>query len=227
MYNVIQSYSIQHWTSKGSDYRRDITWSHTTYIASVQHGGTSPFNDRKDAVSFGVNSSLWGRICKWPTNELKVFSLWELINQGAPLLHIYIFLKSSQGSPVTNYSAFPSQLHRTSAPLSSCEHHTCIFAPFIFSSMLQAEGFLQRGEDKRGQGKSERGWRQEQQNKAIMWNMQKGFYSISRNTLSKYKPPRRPIVQSSIICNCTTENIMYVCIAKNSDFIILTWYWTQ
>lgn len=89
----------------------------------------------------GLTLPLWGRICKWDTNELKVFSLWELINQGAPLLHIYIFLKSSQGSPVTNYSAFPGQLHWTSAPLSSSEHHTCIFAPFIFSRVLHAEGF--------------------------------------------------------------------------------------
>lgn len=90
---------------------------------------------------WGLTLPLWGWICKWDTNELKVFSLWELINQGAPLLHIYIFLKSSQGSPLTNYSAFPGQLHWTSAPLSSCEHHTCIFAPSIFSRALQAEGY--------------------------------------------------------------------------------------
>lgn len=99
------------------------------------------FYDRNMQFHLGLTLPLWGRICKWDTNELKVFSLWELINQGAPLLHIYIFLKSSQGSPVTNYSAFPGQLHWTSAPLSSSEHHTCIFAPFIFSRVLQAEGY--------------------------------------------------------------------------------------
>lgn len=103
----------------------------------------------------GLALPLWGRICKWHTNELKIFSLWELINQGAPLLHISIFLKSSQGSPVTNYSAFPGQLHWTSAPLSNSEHHTCIFAPFIFSRALQGRGLLRREEDGRMQGKSE------------------------------------------------------------------------
>lgn len=118
------------------------------------------FHDRNLQFHLGLTLPLWGRICKWNTNELKVFSLWELINQGAPLLHIYIFLKSSQGSPVTNYSAFPGQLHWTSAPLSSSEHHTCIFAPFIFSRVLQAKGSSReweraRGEDRRKQGKSE------------------------------------------------------------------------
>lgn len=103
----------------------------------------------------GLTLPLWGWICKWYTNELKVFSLWELINQGAPLLHIYIFLKSSQGSPVTNYSAFPGQLHWTSAPLSSSEHHTCIFAPFIFSRVLQAKG-SSRERRTRGNRRSQR-----------------------------------------------------------------------
>lgn len=115
----------------------------------------------------GLMLPLWGRICKWNTNELKVFSLWELINQGAPLLHIYIFLKSSQGSPVTNYSAFPGQLHWTSAPLSSSEHHTCIFAPFIFSRVLQAKGSSSERGYKRKQGKSENegGGRNRRQNR--------------------------------------------------------------
>lgn len=124
-----------------------------------------PFYDRNMPFHLGLMLPLWGCICKWNTNELKVFSLWELINQGAPLLHIYIFLKSSQGSPVTNYSAFPGQLHWTSAPLSSSEHHTCIFAPFIFSRVLQAKGFSSERGARGKQGKSEnegggRNWRQ-------------------------------------------------------------------
>lgn len=120
---------------------------------------------------WGLTLPLWGWICKWNTNELKVFSLWELINRGAPLLHIYIFfLKSSQGSPVTNYGALAGQLHWTSAPLSSCEHHTCIFAPlFHFLKGARGRGLLQgeeagvRGRTRavRNAGKQtdRRGWR--------------------------------------------------------------------
>ena len=100
----------------------------------------------------GLALPFWGRICKWGTNELKVFSLWGLINQGAPALHIYIFLKSTWGSPLTNYSAFLGQLHWTSAPLSSSEHHTCIFAPFIFSRVLHAEGFSSERQSVGGTG---------------------------------------------------------------------------
>ena len=127
-----------------------------TYFSLGSRGEiwNKPIYDRNMQFLLGLTLPLWGRICKWNTNELKVFSLWELINQGAPLLHIYIFLKSSQGSPVTNYSAFPGQLHWTSAPLSSSEHHTCIFAPFIFSRVLQAKG-SSREMGTRGNGRSQ------------------------------------------------------------------------
>lgn len=121
-----------------------LLWSHKTRSSCGNRGeiwNKLIFYDRNMLFHLGLTLPLWGRICKWNTNELKVFSLWGLINQGAPLLHIYIFLKSSRSSPVTNYSAFPGQLHWTSAPLCSAEHHTCIFAPFIFSRVLQAEGY--------------------------------------------------------------------------------------
>lgn len=171
--------SVSVWAIEGK-YKISSTPWHThisTHLA---------FYDRNMQFHLGLMLPLWGRICKWNTNELKVFSLWELINQGAPLLHIYIFLKSSQGSPVTNYSAFPGQLHWTSAPLSSSEHHTCIFAPFIFSRVLQAKGSSSERGYKRKQGKSENegGGRNRRQNR------EKDFFkkwSTEKDKLEAYR----------------------------------------
>lgn len=145
-----------------------LLWSHTNILFGATGGNMkwAHFYDRNMLFHLGLTLPLWGRICKCHTNELNVFSLWELINQGAPRLHIYIFLKSSQGSRVTNYSAFPGQLHWTSAPLSSSEHHTCIFAPFIFSRVLQAKGFSrERTRGNRGSQRTEGGGRNRQKAK--------------------------------------------------------------
>lgn len=167
------------WLTINGETSLEFYYDHTqTYFSLGSRGKyeISPF--MRETFHLGLTLPLWGRICKWYTNELKVFSLWELINQGAPLPHIYIFLKSSQGSRVTNYSAFPGQLHWTSAPLSSSEHHTCIFAPFIFSRVLQAKGFSRemgtRG-NRRSQGTRVEWETDRRQNGVIRRNGQKAI----------------------------------------------------
>lgn len=115
---------------------------------------------------WGLALLLWGWICKWATNELKVFSLWELINQGAPPLHIYIFLKSSRGVSSHKLQRFSRPitlnitLKCTIIQLWASHMYVC---PLHFLKSACSRGLLQweagEGGDERKRGKSERGGR--------------------------------------------------------------------
>lgn len=92
---------------------------------------------------WGLTLPLWGWICKWNTNELKVFSLWELINRGAPLLHIYIFFSSQVRVLQSQITVLLQANYIEQVPHYPVANITHVYLPpsSIFSRVLQAEGY--------------------------------------------------------------------------------------
>lgn len=92
---------------------------------------------------WGLTLPLWGWICKWNTNELKVFSLWELINRGAPLLHIYIFFSSQVRVLQSQITVLSQANYIEQVPHYPVANITHVYLPpsSIFSRVLQAEGY--------------------------------------------------------------------------------------
>lgn len=92
---------------------------------------------------WGLTLPLWGWICKWNTNELKVFSLWELINRGAPLLHIYIFFSSQVRVLQSQITVLLQANYIEQVPHYPVANITHVYLPpsSIFSRVLEAEGY--------------------------------------------------------------------------------------
>lgn len=153
-------------------YRHHILlWSHTNILVGAigRNMKQAHFHDRNLQFHLGLTLPLWGRICKWYTNELKVFSLWELINQGAPLLHIYIFSQVKSGFSSHKLQCFSRPITLNKCTIIQFWTSHMYICPLHFLKSASSQGLLQRvrerarGEDREETGEViERGRREKQ-----------------------------------------------------------------